>query len=147
MYNSCKVDIQLYNKFLSWYDFLAIFLCWGEWQSDFHFPFRMAHSGKLLSRHSEWGPIWHQSTTAVPRRAPRAQHHARMVHTAQPRATRPRGSTRLRIAHVCAIKILTAGDMRFLASRSMLLGFGCAHAPVATCFNEHRRATAAVSPL
>ena len=53
--------------------------------------------------------------------------------TAQPRATRLRGGTRLCIALVFAVAIATAGDMRFLVSRSMPVSCDCADAFVARC--------------
>ena len=43
---------------------------WAEWQRNFHFPFRMPHSGNFPFRNSERGPIWYHSTnlTAVIRK-------------------------------------------------------------------------------
>ena len=66
-----------------------------------------------------------------------------MVHTAPPRATRLGGNTRLCIAHVHAAVIASAGDMRFLVSRSVLVGCDCAHAPVARCIRTAQQGTVA----
>ena len=71
----------------------------------------------------------------------RTQSHARMVHTAPPRATRPRGATRMCVMNVHAVAIATAGDMRYLVSRSMLVGCDCAHASVARCFKKAQHLT------
>ena len=54
-------------------------LRWGEWQNNYHIPFRMAHSGNFPFRHWEWGPVWYQSSN-VPQyqthTVPSKQHHA-----------------------------------------------------------------------